>query len=195
VVSDHRDNAFDIRKHIGVPEPDYAIAFAFDETRAFLVLYGSVGMLPTVGFNNQPCPVRTKIGIIDPERHLKPEFRLGKGFSQGAADVLLGFRRIASQLARSIRGRSRQPLALGQAVRIPPHPPTRLRGAGCSLSHKGRGKIRATYLRHLTGTPGIRRNPCSRPARTSARRSCCRLPPRPRSRRAAPISSAGNTAT
>jgi hypothetical protein len=73
------DHAFDISPHIMVREPEHAIAFAFEEARAGVVISFRLRMRIAIDFDHQSFRKTENVGVERADRGLMPPFERWKG--------------------------------------------------------------------------------------------------------------------
>ncbi len=139
MVGDNAQHAVCVLEDFIVPEAEDPIAFGIHEAGARFVILRGICMLATVSFDDEFCAVRAEVREIRTEWNLPAKPGLGKALTKRAPEVLFGRCTVAAELPGTDDRVGSEKLTLGQAVFIPPHPPTRLRHAGPSLSHEGRG--------------------------------------------------------
>jgi hypothetical protein len=73
-LGDDGKNAFDIAKHVTVPEANHAKSFGFEKRRP-LCIVRTLRMLSTVQLNDQMALTTHEIANERPYRHLTREFK------------------------------------------------------------------------------------------------------------------------
>lgn len=97
---DDLQDAIDIRQHVIVPEPDHSVAMRLDNTRTVRVRR-VFGVLPAVQLYREAQAAAGEVRNEITKRELPREFRpLKLACAKVRPEALLGFRRIAAQLAR-----------------------------------------------------------------------------------------------